>query len=279
MKKSIIALTVAIGIILIGIVMLEFHEDKNPVQDDNIQNNKSVLEVGKYVTKLEPNTIPNFKEGEKFLYKWIHYSDPKNYAIAEFKVEGIQRFNKTNCQILIQNFTMYFNNNIHKQMVVKMCIDKNGNPLYVDIFDVEPFSLIQHEEGNNASELVEGLSFMGSSFYAPWMLGLAEGLKFKKNLTFIDLIKVSSYSNDTIKKTFVKRIANIEYVMNVEGIEYVNNIKCYKVQINGVMTTEGFIGVAPKMQMTYWIDVNKRIIIKAREYGNENLPIAEINKI
>ncbi|CEG14021.1 hypothetical protein MSIBF_A910001 [groundwater metagenome] len=110
------------------------------------------------------------------------------------------------------------------------------------------------------------------------MLSLTEKFRWKGDFD----IPSFQYTLSKDKCETKEVMHNVKCDVSVEGIEIINNIKCFKVQAN-VKTTEKNDKNEADMtiftgKIIFWIDVDKRIVIKERIY-RENLLVAEITKI
>jgi len=249
---------------------------------EEISGNENIsLEVREYITNLEPNAFPHFRQGERVRYVItptnIRSIEMKEYGIIEYFVQSIERFNKTDCFLIVANLTSYSNGLLQNNVLIKACVDKYGNVLYVDSKPAySPYVCPSvYREGKNASNTLTEYSFTGTFFFAPWMLSLTEKFRWKGDFD----VPSFQYTLSKDKCKTKEVMHNIKCDVSVEGIEIVDNIKCFKVQANVKITEKNDKNEADMTvfagKIIFWIDVDKRIVIKERIY-QENLPVAEI---
>jgi len=279
---------ITVFILLIGIVIatafVYYSNEENTIKENTVirDDESNYLISGEYITKLEPNTIPSFKTGEKWVYQYTKYTSPgennQDYRVYEYFVKSVERFNKTECFLIIGNHTTYSTSLVRNNALVETCMDRGGTILYVDTNESYPqhsFSFNTYEEGGNTSNMITAYSFSGSFFYAPWMLSLTKEFKWRGDFDFPSSHFIQSDDKYDVKK----EIYNFKYDVSVIGTEIINNIKCFKVQVDAKIMKRGKEESMPNsIKLTLWIDVDKRIVVKGRMY-HENLPLAEIKRI
>lgn len=275
MLKGIAIIAILLCIIIIYSVVYKTEEyGKNITKSDEIEISSSGVES--YIQQLETNTLHKFKVGEKYIYKFVSYGDSgggnKKHITYDYEIKSVEIFNKTECVLIVSNQTASTDAPI-KNVIVKTCIDKNGNVLFADMecfFENSSFSI--YEEGKNASDMISAMSVMGTFFYSPWMLSLIENFKWTDNTSFPSLTIKSESEKYEIEK--VKN--DIYYNIKVAGVEKIENIKCFKVQISSILENSK-TSTKMAINVILWIDADKRILVEGRMYY-ENLPIGEIKR-
>ena len=242
---------VYIGITLIVILSLGCIDNvdvPNHSKENYIESTEkhvvNTVEIEK-LEDMELNARPTFSIGQKFFYEF----NPPNpisgegyyYEKETFTVKGTERINGREYYVIVSNNTGWLKkgNKIEKLDDIintwyydkenGKCIGKNLNPTTYS------------DENTYATD---------ASMFAYWMLGLRDDMKWD--------IYTKTIETETIgDKTGVMKY-NTKYEFEVVGKEKVDDVLCFKVKMRYVdMDTK-------RVEETryYWIDANRRILIK-----------------
>ena len=260
MKNTIVILLLGLTIIMSGCLSNETNE--NHIEKVNITNQnesgdnyiesteKTVSNVVQIenVDDLELNSHPFFSIGQKFFYKTSSLPVQEGYYFEEqiFTVNGIERINGIEYYVIIRNLTGYtsayptntaFFESFESIINTWYCNTENGKCIGKNI--------------NSEKYLDENMFVTDSSLFAYWMLGLKENLRWNMYL---------NVTQETAKDEYLK--VNQKYEFEVIGKEKVNEILCFKVKMTYIDTDTKEV----RYVRNYWIDVERRILIKKEEF-------------
>jgi hypothetical protein len=247
-----------------GINEQEFVEEtKRPVDSSHISN----------FGELKKTSNPNFKVGEKyFYYRWKKTTPdtentiypPEDYNTV-VEVRGIERRNNSdyymlesknvsvNSYILTKDESGVWKKRQGVSFQGRVGKDENGT----EIREITRGTAAIYEggvlgvnENNGEVTLIKSsISPVLEGMYGNWMLYLDKGIKWveKQNIS-------PRFSSDN-------QIINIEWV--VADVEKVNSISCFKVIVTTKTEVMGISGKKISSEViTYWIDENKRVLVK-----------------
>jgi len=217
-------------------------------------------ELTEYEKNIEILNSPNFQIGDVFVYEINYKFNPLYYRTQAskrlysttimretFKVAKIMTLNDKEVYLIEVNSYNKFDQDI---LNYEIYIDKNNGEILKN-------ALMESME-------ITGLRLKYTEilgFYEPWMLKLKPDSSF----TIKELYKVPVRSNGTgFKITGEKSFMEGKINLKVERIEKWNNKKCFVVTSEIEMPVEKKNGkeVYEKMDCEYFIDAEKRIIVK-----------------
>jgi hypothetical protein len=217
-KKWRLIVIFTLAVLVIGVTVFAlFYFPKERVTSGNLQLNKS----------------PQFVIGQSFSYVTKNRSiGGGGYYFEEdiFMVNGTRKIDNREYFEVVRNFTAH---------VIESCPlcpsgtrDTTNNRVEIFYYDVE--------DGTCIGKTVDPVKFSNEDFYATdvaffayWMLGLEEGVKWEMN-------------EDSLWS----------YKFEVLGIEEVKGISCFKVKVQVISQ-----GTLQEIR-NYWIDCERRIMIE-----------------
>ncbi|PKP58474.1 MAG: hypothetical protein CVT89_02740 [Candidatus Altiarchaeales archaeon HGW-Altiarchaeales-2] len=237
---------IIIGIIIVSLsslfVFLNYPENtektnKNITEIENASAEVKNLDISK-------NILPNFKIGKIYEYKitplsgFLSFQQP-NLKEPDIKIndklyiKGIDRFNKSDCFVIVGNLTQYTQNQLVEKEERFVCIDENGIARYF-ITNIDYPGMGNHSityYGENASKFLEISSFLGKFLYGEWMLHLNDNYEntFEINFTRKQLEITYSKGVPILEEKPVDEIHKI--FVSVEGRERIQNRECFKVEV------------------------------------------------
>jgi len=261
-NTSVILLILLIGltIIMSGCLSNETNENQpekvnttnqNESDDDNIEYTEKIISNVVLIEKiddLELNSHPSFSIGQKFFYKTSSIPVQEGYYFEEqiFTLNGIERITGIEYYVIIRNLTGYVSADPTNTAFVESfesiintwyCDKENGKCIGKNI--------------NPEKYLDENMFVTDSSLFAYWMLGLKENLRWNMYL---------NATQETAKDEYLK--VNQKYEFEVIGKEKVNGMLCFKVKMIYIDTDTKEV----RYVRNYWIDVERRILIKKEEF-------------
>ncbi len=264
MKNTIVILLLGLTIIMSGCLSNETNENhiekvnitnQNESGDNYIESTEKTISnvvLIENVDSLELNSHPSFSAGQKFFYKTSSIplqEEREGYYFEEemFTINRIERINGREYYVIIRNSTGYISVDPINPVIVESfeniintwyCDKENGKCIGKNI--------------NPEKYLDENMFVTDSSLFAYWMLGLKENLRWNMYL---------NATQETAKDEYLK--VNQKYEFEVIGKEKVNNILCFKVKMTYIDTDTKEVYVR-----NYWIDAERRILIKKEEFQN-----------
>lgn len=242
---------------------------KNEVEVENIQYISSI-----YSSTRTAN--PSFALGTTYTYQVWKRSNPSSvltepntsvipqpsdYQI-DIYMDRIERIDKTNyfhVSVIGKNVSkkyLLYKEGKYKDITIPIKVD--GELYYVDAINGSILPLKKNK----------ALCWECNFFYSPWMLYLNNHIRWEEMLR-------SNYKGQEVKLI-------LEY--NVEGIEEVNGRKCFKVIMEGknptIRTTtaedekiESIKTSYILMKYIFWVDIEKRFLIKFESYEDNLLTL------
>ncbi len=282
-KQKILFISV-IGIILIGIFgFLIFNNTSVPSEED--KNNISIIENSSKPTiyetttyKFEPTSKPNFNVGETYHYRITTYSHGMPQISKEgeitnvellpidifIHVEKIERINKTNCYVLKRDDTNC-TTEIYRKNKITGKIDKT---FFIEIYTGE-IMWINAENGSVVK--VEFPNFNDSDdSEAKITYSQVITLPFVPYFEFFNDRMLCLKENTKWTYEAKGKDPDIGYIegkreMRVTGIEKINGRKCFIYEdIGYTQTTSATNVLMLNDKNMYWIDVEKRIMVKQK---------------
>lgn len=217
-KKSRLIAIFTLAVLVVGVTVFAlFYFSKERVPSRNLQLNKS----------------PQLVIGQRFFYVTKNRSiGSGGYYFEEdiFMVNGTRTIDNKEYYEVVRNFTAH---------VIEPCpLCPNGtrhatnNRVEIFYYDIE--------DGTCIGKTVDPVKFSNEDFYATdvaffayWMLGLEEGVKWEMNENSL-----------------------LSYKFDVLGIEEVKGISCFKVKVQVISR-----GILQEIR-NYWIDCERRIMIE-----------------
>jgi len=183
------------------------------------------------------NKQPQFEVGQKFFYRTNNISvgfSEYYYAEDIFTVNGTREINGPEYYEVIRNYSFHF----IEDHVIYGITDDVSNLVENFYYNVENGTCIG-KTVNPGSYSNEDSYATDVAFFAPWMLGLEENLKWEMN------------DEDSYRS----------YKSKVLGREKVSSISCFKVKM------QVFYKGNLREVRNYWIDCERRIMIEEEVLG------------
>ncbi|PKP56690.1 MAG: hypothetical protein CVT88_09920 [Candidatus Altiarchaeales archaeon HGW-Altiarchaeales-1] len=284
--KLFIGVFIIVGVIGVIIFLSNFQNNPiNPSQNNSGSDNNVISELSKEITdykyfseiyKKEPTSHVKFKVGNRYIYKIWEKTPPSsivaddNFEVlpseytATIYIDGAERINKETCfHILVEPTNksrdrLYHLNNTDQKL--SSLIDIGGS-LYFVCQNGSRIAISTENPSDSPCDL----------FYAEWMLYL------DKDIAWNEYIQISFDSKYQTKPlTFQAK-------NKVENIETIAGKKCFKVSQIGETLAVHQDGEKteikrPLIKNIYWIDINKRIIVKLESY-EDNIPTLKMDLI
>jgi hypothetical protein len=290
-KNTIVPISI-VGLIMIvivgGLFILNPYEDKNNEQKEIneqrfIEENERPIEPSYVSTfgELERITKPKFKVGENYFYhRWKKSPDTKEviHLPEEYdtiiEVKEISRENKSDYYVLESK-----NASVPKYILVRdengiwkkkqgisfqttTWVDENGTQREKSsrgkVAIYEGCIMGVNKDDGKRIEIEPAICPVMDEMFREWMLYLNKGVGW---------IERQNSSNQEMG-----RINRFETEWKVAGIEQINEIKCFKVIVNFKKEIMGVSGKKISGEVTtYWIDTEKRILVKMERKENNIL--------
>lgn len=261
-KGFIMIIVIVITMLVLG-CLSEEPPDKTLENDKNNTvikySEKKIIDYRYKVTakELESNAKVPFEIGQRFVYKTTPATaEQRIFGESIFTVEGIEKIDKKECYVVYKNYTEIYVDPFGK--------DKKRHWDIWYYYDKENGDIIAVKDG---SYLIRGgeaeLRAIDNSMFAPYMLALTDDFKWEQDV----------YSN--LSDIGIEGHDKIEY--KVVGREKINNRECFKVEC--VYFLQRYGGNKIDHKEIFWVDVEKRILIKKDYYSKGNLRISETNLV
>jgi len=271
-----------IGITLFLSLLLWEGPENNTIGTNNssiIMKSEMKVENVQYISSIYSSTRianPSFTLGAKYTYQIWQRSNPSSVLTdpntsvipqpseyqVDIYVDRIERIDKTNyfhVSAISKNASkiyLLYREGKYEYLTVPIKVD--GDLYYVEAING---SILPVRKNNS-------ICWACNFFYSPWMLYLNNDIRWKEMLR-------SNYKGEEVKLI-------LEY--NVEGIEKVNGRKCFKVRMEGknpVIRTTTIEDVKTEDVKTsyilikniFWVDIEKRFLIKSESYENNLLTL------
>ncbi len=223
--------------------IVDNNDINNPINNQNEYMEENVLtkvvEI-ESIDDLELNFHPSFSLGQRFFYKTNSrpISGGEDYYEEEtFSIERIERIKGREYYVIIRNNTGFLAKssrieNLGSIINTWYCDKENGKCIGKNI--------------NPTEYSDENMFVTDSSFFAYWMLGLKDNLRWN---IYVNATQIDASGTMHINK---------KYEFEVIGKEKVDDIPSFKVKMT-------YMDVDTKrIEETryYWIDINRRILIK-----------------
>ncbi len=203
-------------------------------------------------TEIEYNTKPNFKVGEKFVYKSTLLKEGVMITGDDIcYVDRIERINNTDYYLIIDDKVVELKSNSQTSQQKNVVHGKISAYINTETCKIKEIKM--ESEGNEMIVKDDLSSESGIEMYAPWMCGLKEGLEWEQE------INIGQKEKGEI-------MTKIRY--KVIGTENINGVECFKIIVETIQNDQ----ILSKRNM--WISKNKRILVKAEDFY-QNLKIKE----
>jgi len=248
------------GVIISGCVdNKDIHDNTLLTATENVTEETEkvirTVDITENIENMEVNTKPQFKIGQKFIYNTTlkPISDGYSYTEQIFSI-GKKRIDKKEFYEIKREkipYTISLSGSTtkHNSLFLTWYCDMENGECVGKNLDPTKYS----DENWYASH---------ASMFAYWMLGL------KENVKWTIIVNGSQTVGDYHEKW------NEKYEFEAMGKENVNDIECFKVKRTKIdLSTKKIDNVA-----YYWIDADRRILIKKQVYEN-GIMMDEINLV
>ena len=256
-----IGIMISIMVIVSGCI-----EDKQNISEDNgiIEPTEKIVEkiantsIGYSVSEAEikKNSEISFKVGDKFMYQSPGYRE-KDGCQDTFTIERSEKVSGRDAYVVVNEHNEIYAETLFEK--TKHYSTDDTTTYYYDKIDGEVLKIV-NDDGEVIKDGAENLRATAKTFFAYWMLGLADDAKWELSFT-----QTTSFLNMTEHRKDEFRVV---------GREKVNNRNCFKVEKRIVNIDKNLVEEIDY----FWVDVKKRILIK-KEFYADNVKYFEENLV